>query len=274
MFKALVVKNNDLWSQDNFSKILEFSIEDNVDIKSLKQSIQKDFCNVEIEDLSVILNGKILVDNIHIKTLGDKLNFVIIDNSKVKPVTSSNSTSNYQSSINNLMESLNLNNSENSALVNLFQDLLNTQNNSTDSNFTNLFQNLLPISSNSLNNIPSSNSDNLELNIENESNSETDNEEVINNEIEILENDNTVDEENTNNNDLSNNLSSSQLFQNILNNITTVNQQSLSSLREKYSDEIEQLTSMGFTIESKNIEALEITNGNIEQAVNILLSNL
>lgn len=289
MFKAFVIKNNDIWDKDNFSNMFEMSIKDSPTIASLKKNLQEDLPDTKIEDLNVLLKGKILTDNINIESLGDNIDLIVIDNSALVSKETETTTNGYQNSVNNLMESLNINNSDNSALVNLFQDLFNSQSNSTNSNFTNLFQNLLQGNSNSFEYTLPENNNDSELNFENESEDDSTEDDVVddndsNEDDDVDDNDSANDssihdEESitgTENNATSNNnnLSNSQIFQNILNNITNASHQSLTSLRDKYSEQIPQLVSMGFTNESKNIEALEITNGNIEQAVNILLSNL
>jgi hypothetical protein len=261
-YSAIIVNNKDLWNKNDF-EVLELDTNKINNIKDLKKKISENLNNNL--DFIILSNGKVLVDNINIDDLGENIKLYIINNRKcTKSVLDNSNRETYNNLLNNFINSfdvssnqtnVDLSNANIQNFINTFQDLYNLNPNISNSTSVNIEYD------NNLNDT----SDNI-YNINDEINDTSDNIDNINDEINDTSNDN---------NTLNSNLLFSNLFSsnNVLSQILSNTGISLETLRNDYKDELTQLNNMGFTNESKNIEALKVTNGNVEQTVNVLLSN-
>ena len=201
--------------------------------------------NKKIDDILFIYNGKYIksTDSLDI-FLENKQCIISVDISNSEFVNSSTSTSlPYPNNLPLPLSQNNLMNPQNNPLLSLFSNLLNTS--------------LVPPS-----------------NTQNSSDSNEQTTGISSSEISTLDNSSgtTVIEDNDSQTDLdeeSNNNSNEALinnFANILSQITPP--QPVSNVN--YDDEISQLEAIGFLDRGLNIEALMVSNGNVEQAANYL----
>ena len=301
MFKVVIVNNKDSWNNKKELDILKLDKNSILDIKALKMYLKTEYFknsddNNFIKNLHPLHKGKFLINETKIDSINNNSIILMInDNPIIKDtlVNNSNLNNRFRDIINsNFTDNSNIN------LINTIADILNISsgsnnlaNNQINTSFTSNLENLLNSYSNesslqsdntddSESSLQSDNTDDSEssLQLDNTDDSQPDDSQSslqsnINDDSQLDDSQSSLQSNITQGsfNYTPNNTNNFSFLQNIINTPFVNN---ISSLRDKHKDKLEQLQLMGFNNENNNIEALEITNGNVEQAINILLSNL